>query len=127
MKHLLLFLLFIVAVSAACKKPKKKEAPAPISVDTLIGNWTDQLPLSSSMFPATYSFRADRTYSRFFGIGPMLGTYQINAGSTANNLDVTLTETGASTTRIYIEITSRDRMVVTFQGSTAGRPFVRVP
>lgn len=130
MKRILLFLLLIVTVSAACKK-RKKEAPVPtppITAETLAGNWTDELPLSSSMIPATYSFRADRTYSSYVGIGPKQGTYQVNAGSTDSKLDLTLTETGNSTiTRIYVEITSRNRMVVTFHGNTAGRPFVRVP
>lgn len=125
MKRILLFLLFIAVASTACKKPKK--AQGPVTMNTLIGNWTDQLPLSSSMIPDTYSFRTDGSWSNFAGM-PMQGTYEINAGSTVSRIDMTLRETGNPTPwRIYIEITSQDRMVVTYPSSTAGRPFVRVP
>lgn len=127
MKRVLLFLVLIIAVSAACKKPKKNQA---ITVDTLIGNWQDQLPLSSSMHPNTYSFKTDRSYTRFYGATTEQGTYQVTlTGTNARILDVTFTAPGGTppTTNTRIEITSRDRFVLYYNGSTAGRPFVRVP
>lgn len=124
MKRFLLFIL-LIGTFAACKKSKQARV---VSAETLIGNWQDQLPLSSSAFPATFSFKADRTYTRYYGQPTEEGTYQVNAGSTARTLDLTLTGTGTGTiTRMSVEITSTDRIVVTYAGSTAGRPFLRRP
>lgn len=128
MKRFLLLVLFI-GTFAACKKSKQARVVSEETLtETLIGNWQDQLPLSSSAFPATFSFKADRTYTRYYGQPTEQGTYQVNAGSTARTLDLTLTGTGSGTiTRMSVEITSADRIVVTYAGSTAGRPFLRRP
>jgi hypothetical protein len=127
MKRFLLFLLLVMAVSAACKKPKK--ASQPITVETLTGNWTDELSLSSSMLPNTFSFKTDGSYTRFYGATTERGTYQVAlTGTNASTLDVTFTATGGTPSfSTRIAITSRDRIIVYYNGSTAGRPFLRVP
>jgi len=128
MKHILFFATLLLLAGSACKKSKK--AQLQVTQDALIGNWTDEYALSSSMLPNTYSFQANGTYSRFYGITTEPGTYQINqAGSTASTLDITFSPatTSAPSSNAKIQITSLNRIVVYYNGSTAGRPFLRVP
>ncbi|MRG47760.1 hypothetical protein GFS24_21735 [Chitinophaga sp. SYP-B3965] len=132
MKRILLFLVLIAAVSAACRKPKKPQPTPTVSVENLIGNWEDEnLALSSSMLPNTYSFKTDRTYMRSYGITTEQGAYQlVPIGTTAASIvNITMIPANGTSvsTNARIELTSRNRFVLYYNGSTAGRPFVRVP
>jgi hypothetical protein len=121
----ILYLALAVVFLTACKKSEKEEV---ITIDTLIGTWQEQLPPGSSVYPASYTFRKDSTFTSMSGgfVGTIQGTFRANAAvSSLKVIDLTLITIGGLSPRFTIEFKSTRQMLMAY-GATLGTTFVRV-